>query len=459
MGARIASAHPPGMAASLSIRRYAVPIETLAALLGAAVAGLLLMAPLDLNGTSGSPVLQFDLLVINMPRAAAAGAALAVVSAALVVALGRRSAWIASCGSALMLLVDQFWNRGAPTMDSLTTATYVDSIFAGILLGSLAVAVFGKPLATGAFLAGALGSILIGDQTSLPPGEGHGNPLSQLASVGTPPLWLLLLTAVLLAAGIVLQQPDPVAEDESTDLAIGTILSALVVITATVLSTEWFVRHAGTPLQIGAAVAVTVGAGMTAALLLPGREGTLVLLAVAVANAGSAIIAVPRPDWSAPFPVIALLAGLAAGGRWRSPWIALAATGALAVFAAGTAGVAHQYSAIPVIGVAATGFVIGLCFGAVVPKTAGGAVVAIAVLIVPCLVVALRGSDFGRVAYSPRWYRDPSGVVSALPGWAALVITLGCAAGVYLLWRIRPTRTAAVVHVRPDEPRAVVPQG
>ncbi|GAB3213150.1 hypothetical protein [Nocardia tengchongensis] len=459
MGARIASAHPPGMAAPLSIRRYTVPIETLAALLGAAVAGLLLMAPLDLNGTSGSPVLQFDLLVLNMPRAAAAGAALAVVSAALVVALGRRSAWITSCGSAMMLLVDQFWNRGAPTMDSLTTANYIDSIFAGILLGALAVAVFGKPLATGAFLAGALGSILIGDQTSLPPGEGHGNPLSQLASVGTPPVWLLLLTAVLLAAGIVLQQPDPVAEGESTDLAIGTILSALVVITATVLSTEWFVRHAGTPLQIGAAVAVTVGAGMTAALLLPGREGTLVLLAVAVANAGSAIIAVPRPDWSAPFPVIALLAGLAAGRRWRSPWIALAATGALAVFAAGTAGVAHQYSAIPVIGVAATGFVIGLCFGAVVPKTAGSAVVAIAVLIVPCLVVALRGSDFGRVAYSPRWYRDPSGVVSALPGWAALIITLGCAAGVYLLWRIRPTRTAAVLHVRPDEPRAVVPQG
>ncbi|MFE3698608.1 hypothetical protein ACFXO7_12095, partial [Nocardia tengchongensis] len=191
----------------------------------------------------------------------------------------------------------------------------------------------------------------------------------------------------------------------------------------------------------------------------PGRAGTVGVGAGGVANAGSAINAGPRPDWSAPFPVIALLAGLAAGRRWRSPWIALAATGALAVFAAGTAGVAHQYSAIPVIGVAATGFVIGLCFGAVVPKSAGSAVVAIAVLIVPCLVVALRGSDFGRVAYSPRWYRDPSGVVSALPGWAALIITLGCAAGVYLLWRIRPTRTAAVLHVRPDEPRAVVPQG
>ncbi|MGW4535800.1 hypothetical protein ACWEOI_33075 [Nocardia sp. NPDC004340] len=462
MGARFALAHQPGMAAPLSIRRYAVTIETLAALLGAAVAGLLLMAPLDLGGATAGPVLQLDLLVLNMPRAAAAGAALAVVSAALVVALGRRSAWITACGSAVMLLVDQFWNRGAPTMDSLTTANYIDSIFAGILLGALAVAVFGKPLATAAFLIGALGSILVGDQTSLPPADGGSNPLIQLASVGTPPVWLLLLTAALLATGIALQQSDPVAEEETTDLAIGTILSALVVITATVLSTEWFVRHAGTFVQIGAAIAVTVGAAVLAALLLPGREGTLVLLAVAVANAGSAIIAVPRPDWTAPFPVLALLAGLVAGRSRRSPWLALAVTGALAVFAAGTAGLAHQYSVIPVLGVVATGFAIGCCFGAAVPKTAGSAVVAIAVLIVPCLVVALRGSDFGRVAYSPRWYRDPSGVVSAAPGWAALVVTVGCAAGVYLLWRIRPARTApAALLAAPhaDEPRKVLPRG
>ncbi|MFF0637606.1 hypothetical protein ACFYTS_34510 [Nocardia sp. NPDC004151] len=461
MGARFALAHQPGMAVPLSIRRYAVSIETLAALLGAVVAGLLLMAPLDLGGATAGPVLQLDLLVLNMPRAAAAGAALAVVSAALVVALGRRSAWITACGSAVMLLVDQFWNRGAPTMDSLTTANYIDSMFAGILLGALAVAVFGKPLATAAFLIGALGSILVGDQTSLPPADGQGNPLIQLASVGTPPVWLLLLTTALLAAGIMLQQPDPAIEEETTDLAIGTILSALVVITATVLSTEWFVRHAGTLVQIGAAIAVTVGAAVLAALLLPGREGTLVLLAVAVANAGSAIIAVPRPDWTAPFPVLALLAGLAAGRARRSPWLALAVTGALAVFAAGTADLAHQYSVIPVLGVVGTGFAIGCCFGAAVPKGAGSAVVAIAVLIVPCLVVALRGSDFGRVAYSPRWYRDPTGVVSALPGWSALIVTLGCAAGVYLLWRIRPAGAApaALLAARhADEPRNVMPR-
>ncbi|MVU78657.1 hypothetical protein GPX89_15560 [Nocardia sp. ET3-3] len=464
MGAKFALAQAPGALAPADFRRFAPPVEALGALLGAAIAGLLLMAPLDLGWTGEGSVLQLDLMVLNMPRAAAAGAAFAVVSAALVVALGRRSAWIASFGSATVLLIDQLWNKDAATTGALTTVNYIDSIFSGILLGALAVAVFGKPVATGAYLIGTLSAILIGDQTSLPD-SGKSNPLIEWASGATPPAWLILLTAIVLALGIAMQHPAPVAQDENTDLAIGPILSALVLVTATALSTEWFVRHSGTPAQIGVAVAITIAAAVVAALLLPGREGTLVLLAVAVANAGSAIVAVPRPDWSAPVPVLAVVLGLAAGRRWRSPWIALAATGGLAVFAALTAGPAHSSAVIPVLGVALTGLIIGFCFGAAVPRTAGSAVVAVAVLIVPCLVVALRGTSFGRIAYSPRWYRDPQGVTSSMPGWMALVITLGCAAGLYVLWRLRsPRREAAraartprIVPLR-ETTRKVLPQ-
>ncbi|MFE3195687.1 hypothetical protein ACFXHA_42265 [Nocardia sp. NPDC059240] len=435
MGAKFALAYPPGADAPGRFRRFAGPVETTAALLGAVIAGLLLMAPLDLVGTEGS-ALQLDLMVLNMPRAAAAGAAFAVISAALVVALGRRSAWIASFGSAVVLVVNHLWNHDAAITGAMTTVNYIDSIFSGIMLGALAVAVFGKPVATGAYLIGALSAIVIGDQTSLPT-SGKSNPLIEWASGATPPLWLVLLAAVLLGLGIAVQHTDPGVQDENTDLAIGPILSALVLVTATALSTEWFVRHSGTAAQIGVTVAVTVVAAVVAALLLPGREGTLVLLSVAIANAGSAIIAVPRPDWSAPIPVLAVIVGLAAGRRWASPWTALAATGGLAVFAAGTADVAHAHAVLAVVGVTLTALIIGYCFGAAVPKTAGSAVVAVAVLIVPCLVVALRGSSFGRIAYSPYWYRDPDGTTSALPGWMALVITLGCAAGLALLWRLR----------------------
>ncbi|MEC3913006.1 hypothetical protein [Nocardia sp. CDC160] len=466
MGAKFALAPPAGLAAPPGLRRFARPVEATAALLGAVIAGLLLMAPLDLGRSAEGPVLQMDLMVLNMPRAAAAGAAFAVVSAALVVALGRRSAWIASFGSVVVLLLDHLWNRDAATTGTLTTVNYIDSIFSGILLGALAVAVFGKPLATGAYLVGTLSSILIGDQTSLPESGSRRNPLIEWASGGTPPLWLVLLAAAALALGVLVQRAETSVGSENTDLAIGPILSALVLVTATALSTEWFVRHSGTPAQIGLMVVVTIAAAVLAALLLPGREGTLVLLSVAVANAGSAIVAVPRPDWSAPIPVLAVVVGLAAGRRWRSPWAAMAATGALAVFAATTVDLARGHAVIPILGVTATALIIGYCFGAAVPRHAGSAVVAVAVLIVPCVVVALRGHSFGRVAYSPRWYRDPQATVSAMPGWIALVITVGCAVGLYLLWRIRsprraatrPPTTARVLALR-ETTRNALPQG
>ncbi|MEV0467129.1 hypothetical protein AB0I30_20715 [Nocardia tengchongensis] len=433
--------------APLVVRRMAVRVEALAALLGAAVACLLMMAPLNLGGSSAGAVWKTDLLVLDLPQAAAAGAAFAMVSAALVVALGRRTAWIVSCGSAIVLLADGLSNRAAPT-ENLATASYIDCIFSGILLGALAVAVHGKPIATGAYLIGALGAIEVGDQTPLP-SSGGGNPIIQWVSVGTLPTWLLVITALLLAVGGALQHDEPATEAENTTLAIGPTLSVLVLVTATTLSTGWLVRHAGTPAQIGVTAAIIIAAAIVAALLLPGRDGTLVLLAVAASNAGSAIIAVPRPDWSLPLPVLAVVAGLAAGRRWRSPWIALAATGGLAVFAALTADAAHRHTVIPVLGVTLAALIVGFCFGVAVPRTAGSAVVALAVMIVPGLVVALRGSSFGRVAYSPRWYRDPDGAVSAMPGWMALVITLGCAAAIYRLWQIRSPRELAAPEPTP----------
>ncbi|QVI19098.1 hypothetical protein KHQ06_21805 [Nocardia tengchongensis] len=442
MGARFALAQQShGDTAPFVVRRVAVRVEALAALLGAAVACLLMMAPLNLGGSSAGAVWKTDLLVLDLPQAAAAGAAFAMVSAALVVALGQRTAWIVSGGSAIVLLADGVWNR-AVTTENLATASYIDCILSGILLGALAVAVHGKPIATGAYLIGALGAIEVGDQTPLPT-SGGGNPIIQWVSVGTLPAWLLVITALLLAVGGALQHDEPATEPENTTLAIGPTLAVLVLVTATTLSTGWLVRHAGTPAQIGVIAAIIIAAAMVAALLLPGRDGTLVLLAVAASNAGSAIIAVPRPDWSLPLPVLAVVAGLATGRRWRSPWIALAATGGLAVFAALTADAAHRHTVIPVLGVTLAALIVGFCFGVAVPRTAGSTVVALAVMIVPGLVVALRGSSFGRVAYSPRWYRDPDGAVSAMPGWMALVITLGCAAAIYRLWQIRSLRDLA----------------
>ncbi|MFF2552366.1 hypothetical protein ACFVUS_15285 [Nocardia sp. NPDC058058] len=419
------------------IRRFDGVLQPASAFFGAVVAGLLLMAPLDLGWSNDAP-LELDLLVMNMPRAAAAGGMFAVIAAALAVALGRRTAWIVSFGSAAVLAADHLWNMRSALSGTLITVNYIDAIFGGILLGALAVAVFGKPIATGAYLLGAVVSITVGDLTALPAPGAESRTLIEWASSGTPPLWMILATVVLLALGALGERVDPAADPaENADLPIGPILAALLLVGATAFSTDWYVRHADTFAQTALAVGVTVLAALGAALLLPGRDGVLVLLAVAVTNSGSSIFTVPRPDWSAPLPIIAVAIGWYAGRRAHLPWAVFAGTGALAVFASTTAGSAHHAILIPLIGITGLGFLMGYCFAGHTPRNAPSMVVALAALVVPCLVIAVRGSGFGRVAYSPRWYRDPSSITSSTPGWVALAVTLGCAAGLALLYRWR----------------------
>ncbi|GAB4583513.1 hypothetical protein [Nocardia sp. IFM 10818] len=441
MDAKFAPPLPVHAAWSSGFGRYAGAIESAAGFLGAVVAGLLLMAPLDFEWTTAGPPVQLDLLILNMPRAAAAGAVLAMVTAALAVVLGRRAAWIAAFGSAAVLLGDHLWDRDVVTTGTLSTVNYVDSICSGILLGALAVAVSARPAAYTAFLFGMLSSILIGDLTALPPDEGVSS-LIEWPSSGTPPLGLLVLAVAALAAGIALQRQEPAPDDAGADLPIGPIVAALMLVISTAVATQWFVRHADNVVNLAAAVTVTLVGALIAVLLLPGRDGVLVLLSVAIANAGSAIIAVPRPDWTAPLPLAGVAAGLYFGRRRPSIPVALTGAAALSLFAACTANQAPVGTAVPVIGITGLSLLLGYGFGAALPKNATGTVLALAVLVVPCVVVALRGNSFGRVAYSPRWYRDPAAAISAAPGWTALLITAACAAGILLLHRIRSPRPA-----------------
>lgn len=446
MGARFASAPSAGTLSLPDLRRYDWSIEVAAAFLGAVVAGLLLIAPLDLAWTSDGPALQMDLLVMNMPRAAAAGAVLAVVTAALAVALGDRAAWIAALGSAVVLLGDHLWEHGAAVTGTLTTVNYIDALFSGTLVGALAVAVFRKPAAALAFLAGILSAILIGDLTSLPTLANGEWSLSDWAAGDTPPLWLMSLAVFALALGTAVQRLEPApSRPEYSDLPLAPIMAALLLIPAITVAAEWYVRHADTPLNMAAVIAVMSVAAVLAAFLLPGRDGTLVLLAVASANVGSAIVAVPRPDWSVPIPIVAVAVGLWAGRRWPRPWVGLAGSAVVAVFAALTADHAQADTLVPVIGTIALAVVTGFGFGAVTPRAAPSVVLAVAVLVVPCLVIALRGNSFGRVAYSPRWFRDPVGGTSAATSWAALAIVVCCGIGLALLRAARRADTPPLV--------------
>ncbi|MFI6869907.1 hypothetical protein [Nocardia sp. NPDC050406] len=451
MGAKFAFAQPVGALPLPDIRRYDWSIEVAAAFLGAVAAGLLLMAPLDVAWTGEGPGIQTDLLVMNVPRAAAAGAVLAVVTAALTVALGNRAAWITAFASAAVLLVDHLWDRTAAPTGTLTTVNYIDALFSGVLVGALAVAVFHKPGSAFAYLAGILSAILVGDLTSLP--AATESSLSEWAATDSPPLWLLTLAVLALAAGAAAQRVEsPLNRPEYTELPLAPIAAAMLFVPAATVAAEWYVRQPDTPANIAVVIAVTGVAALLAALLLPGRDGTLVLLAVAATNASSATVAVPRPDWSVPIPVLAVAVGLWAGRRWPLPWIGLAASAALSLFAALTASTAHTTPVVPVIGITAVAVITGYCFGSVTPRAAPSIVLALAVLVVPNITIALRGNSFGRVAYSPEWFRDPVTVTSATPAWSALAITVTSALALALLHAARPGDQVVVARGSRDSP-------
>ncbi|WP_306360604.1 hypothetical protein [Nocardia sp. CC227C] len=438
MGVKFALAHPVGAGPISDLRRYEWTVEVSAAFVGAMVGGLLLMAPLDFAWTSSGPSLQVDLLVMNVPRAAAAGAVLAVVTAALAVSLGVRAAWVAALGSATVLLVDHLRDPAAGAAAALTTVNYVDSLFGGMLLGALAVAALRRPASGYAFLTGILSAVLIGDLTALP--AGTASSLAEWAAIDTPPVWLFALAVFALAAGTLLNRLEsPLGRTDYGDLPLGPIAAALLLVTSQVVAAEWLARHSDSFADTAMAVAVTMIVAVSAAFLLPARDGVLVLLAVAAANVGSAITAVPRPDWSMPIPLLGVAAGLWAGRRWPLPWAGLSATAPLAVFAALTAGrTATPATVIPILGITALALLVGYCFGAVTPSAAPSTVLAVAVLVVPCLVLALRGSSFGRVAYSPRWFRDPADIAAPAAGWTALAVVGCCAIGMSAVYALRP---------------------
>jgi hypothetical protein len=134
------------------------------------------------------------------------------------------------------------------------------------------------------------------------------------------------------------------------------------------------------------AVAATVIAATAAAMLLPGRDGSGVYLAVGLVAVVDAIGSGPRPGWS----VTALLAltalGLMVGARLPSMFIAIVLIAGLAVFALVQSADHHRY--VIAASSAAIGLTAGYCCGAARPRYAPSGVLAISALYLPSIVTA-----------------------------------------------------------------------
>ncbi|PPJ24688.1 hypothetical protein C5E45_25190 [Nocardia nova] len=414
-----------------------VAAETSAACVSAAVAGLAMMMPISQSWLSPGSALQVDLLIFNMPLALTAGALIAAIAVSVAAAIGNsRLAWGVVFCATLAMLVNHTLLVKLETR-TLSTLNYIDSMLAGVILGCLAAAVWHRRAPAGGYLFGALASILLADITQVP--DFASTVAGEGALRGAPPVWLILTALVLmLCATVLLRQERRPEPDDTAVVPLKPVVSAVVIVSATLGTSVWMARG-------GAIVSILVGGALlllataVAALLLPGRDGMLVVVMVAFASAGSALLIVPRPVWSTVLVVAAAGAGLYAGWRIRLPLPAVAGSIALSIAAAVSAAVVDvPTAAVTVPSCIALAAVAGYALGCAVGPRATSAVVGIVILFVPSAGVALQGRELGRIEYSHSWFRSAEAAVTAVPGLVAAGIGIGCAAIVLLIGRLRP---------------------
>ncbi|MFE4462185.1 hypothetical protein ACFROC_32945, partial [Nocardia tengchongensis] len=255
------------------------------------------------------------------------------------------------------------------------------------------------------------------------------------AFVDLPPDWLAAVAAALLAACfLVTERARNTSHPTAVQLPFAPILAAAVVITAVTAASERLTPGTESHLAIAAWLFAVVAAALVAALLLPGRDGTLTLLAVALTASGGAIATI-HDHWKIA-PILAALAlGMLAGVALPRPAPVAAACAiiGLSVFALLASGAQHHNSGSALLGGCLFAALAGYSFGAVTTRAAASSVLGLGVLLLPTAALTLeyRGCD----------------ALTALPGsnasgdraaWSAIVLGVGCLAALLILRRLRP---------------------
>lgn len=435
----------PGKGNFSLVKAYQVAAETVTALVAATVAGLSLAMPIDFAWTSQTSALQLDLLAYSLPRAIGAGALAALIAAVLITTLSSIvTAWTtALCGMVVLFFNHGFGHANAGA-SSLSTMNFIDSIAGGVVLGALGAAVLHHKLPAYGWTLGVLTSVLLGSVNPLPHVGGFLNetiPSASWQSMDMPPMWMIVVGLVMVTMGTLANRKRPPAERPSIELPMTPILAGVLLVLVFIFSAEWLARHGGSTADIGVAVIVTVGGAIIAAMLLPGRDGTLVLLAVAVSAVGSATIAASVPAWSVPLLVIVTALGLFVGARRPAPTACLVALLGLALYTVLTSNT--ESSLLIMTGTTALAWLAGYSLASAAPRYVPNRVLGTVMIYVPSAVLGLR--DFvSRGHYVLRESPDDPVVCtvttqdSAAPAWTAFAITVGVLAGWALLRASRP---------------------
>ncbi|UGT43384.1 hypothetical protein LTV02_08355 [Nocardia yamanashiensis] len=425
------------------MRRRWRALETATVGVAAAVAGLTVMVPIDPTvGVTQESSAWVDLAVFNVPRATLAAAFVTVLAAVCIVMASDAVGWVMVALGAGGLLVDQvLWSN---EVGSQSLLTWIDSVLAGMLMGTVGTLAWHRKSTASAFLFGAMSGILVGDFTPAPaPGQTPSWLNRYLLEMPTIGLSALVMVAAALCA-LGLRHRPAVVRKLVDVIPLRPVVVAGIVFPTILLTSEWFAQEGRELRVLVVGTVLIVSAAVIGAFVLPGRDGVLLLLMVAFAAAGSTPVTVPRPDWAVLVFVALVGLGLAAGHRRGLPLLAAGLIALLAVGAILTALTGAHGMLVAVLSGMAVAFVGGYSLGAATPLFPSIPPLCIGVLFVPSAAVALWGRDFDRIAYSPSWYRPAEPARAIAPGLVALAITLGCAAAIALVCRVRPRTKEAI---------------
>ncbi|MGQ4597037.1 hypothetical protein [Nocardia sp. R6R-6] len=408
-------------------------VDATTAFLGAVVAGITLFLPISITTQKQSTPYRVSGLLNSVPRSAALAVIVAVTVAVLVNTTARPlTGWATATAGALGQLINHFAAHQNSTAEMLTTQNYIDSVFGAVLLGGLGAVVLRRPLPGAAFAVGGVGFFAFGDLAEL-----LDIGTDPFAVLETPPRWLIGVALVMLVISTLhnwSRTEEPKTPRIAVALPMTPILAATVLALVVLAGTEWLGRqysklpgesHA---IEIGVVVAATIVSATAAAMLLPGRDGAGIYLAVSLTAAVDAVGYAVRPGWSAALLIPLTAAGVVLGIRRPSAASATLLIAGIALFATVTSTTAST------VGVAAISAVIaltaGYCCGTARPHYAPSGVLAISALYLPSAVSVMPDRIKG--------WSDGAPVHDATPGCTALAIVIGSAIGLAALQKLRP---------------------
>ncbi|MFE6920163.1 hypothetical protein ACFVAV_03865 [Nocardia sp. NPDC057663] len=409
-------------------------LDAVTAFAGSAAAGMSLFLPFTFGaGAEDNSPYHITSLLNSVPRAAALGLIVAVVVAVLARPINRPGLiWLTATGGAAALAVNFYIGRTMTSADVLTTQNYIDSLCGGVLFGALGICAWRMRWPATGFAVGVVVVFVYGEVVAV---FTSNSAATANTSVYTP-AWLIVVAVVLLAVSTLRHRHGimlPAVPRLAADLPIGPILAATVVSLSLLVATEWLGREfdgrRGNSWQIALAVAITIVAAFVAATLLPGRDGAGVLIAVSVAAAADSLSDGTGLGWHLVLVLVVGTAAVLAGLRWGTSWGVLLGAAVICVFAS----MAEQFpwSYTWTAGTILLTCVAGFTLGSIRVSYLPSAVLGIGALYLPSIVWSIPTGD-------RRWPASTTTVGDSTPARAALAVTIGAAAGLLLLYRIRP---------------------